>query len=89
MAKEAHMSHVAVPSTFHTIDGVSTNLTAEELTEVIKAVDEKRVVWDEDATYLSDGSAAGAGYCEGKFTYDGRRYLLTEDFEKLASLTRL
>jgi hypothetical protein len=83
------MSQVAVPTTFHTVMGVRTNLTPELFTEVVKAVEEKRVDWDDRDTHVSDGFAAGDGHSEGQFVYNGHRYLWTENFEKLDSLTRI
>lgn len=55
---------------------VSTNLPLSQLEIVLKAIDEKRVIWDQTKTSLV------VEYCYGEFDFEGSRYC-HEEFEGL------
>lgn len=65
------------------INGVKTNLPPAEFAEVMQAIDEKRVTWDEKASTVFESSASG------EFDYNGVRYGFTESWERPDSLTRI
>lgn len=59
---------------------ISTNLSNSELSDIIKAVEEKRITWIPESSYVFGEGAVG------EFEYKGALYKLTELFEIVTSL---
>ena len=59
---------------------IGTNLSITELADVVRAVEEEKVVW------VPGTSSVFAGSSGGEFDYKGARYELSECFEMVTSL---
>lgn len=65
------------------IGGVTTNLSAEELANVLRALDNKEVAWVPGTSSVAIGSAGG------QFDHAGSRYEINESFERIDSIFRI
>lgn len=62
------------------ISKISTNLTPKKLSEVVAAVENKRVKWSGSLLYAGDRAAT--------FSYRGEKFGINEWFEEVTSLFR-
>jgi len=68
---------VAIPTD---INKIHSNLSLEQLEEVLKAIDEEQVEWFPEATSVFAESAGG------EFGYQGKRYAVNEFLEVITSV---
>jgi hypothetical protein len=60
------------------ISDINTNLSEADLIEVVAAIENEEVVWEESSLYVADRI--------GFFTYDDKKYRLFEYFECVISI---
>ncbi len=67
---------------------VNTNLTPEELREVVRAIEANKVSWiprpENETALISLGP-----FDEGRFNYLGSKFEITEMFERVTSINRV
>src|SRR4051812_11788704 len=65
------------------VSGISTNLTANEVSELLKAIDSR------EATQVPGSASVFAGSAGCEFDYQGSRYELEESYEVPIALNRV
>lgn len=67
------------------IADITTNLNESELTEVVRAIENKEVDWEEGRVGFTKPPAGFTGY----FSYNGSQYEMFEDWEIVKEIKRL